>query len=128
NFGDCKKPPAKSSISGFVYSDTNADGMFNNGDTAIEGAVVTLTGAEDGGAAPLSINATTDANGAYSFDGLNPGTYALDEQQPDGFLDGQDSAGTPFGGTAAANIGQDNISDIVIQASDKAQTGTDYNF
>src|SRR5262249_59061692 len=87
----CPPPPCnvQHTLSGFVYSDTNADGQFNNGDTAISGVVVVLTGTQTGGA-KVTLTATTAADGSYSFKNLNAGTYALDEQQPNGFLDGHD--------------------------------------
>src|SRR5262249_54911025 len=83
-------------------------------------------GTETGGKA-VNMTATTSADGKYTFDGLNAGTYALDEQQPNGFLDGHDQAGTPFGGTAAPAIGQDNISNIVIPERATPVAGPGYN-
>ena len=43
------------------------------------------------------------------FDDLRPGTYALKETQPAGYLDGKDTIGTP-GGTA----GNDQFANIVL--------------
>jgi uncharacterized protein YdeI (BOF family) len=55
-----------------VYVDADGSGTFNAGDTPVAGATVTAT-AEDGTGA----TATTDAQGAATLAGLEPGTYAL---------------------------------------------------
>src|SRR5439155_597532 len=69
NFGEL--PPA--SLSGFVYSDLDNDGVKDAGEAGIAAVQVTPTGTDDLGA--VSLTATTDANGAYSFGNLRPGTY-----------------------------------------------------
>jgi protocatechuate 3,4-dioxygenase beta subunit len=57
--------------SGTAYTDANANGVFNPGtDTPLAGVTITLTG--PGG----TRTATTDANGAYSFANLLPGSYS----------------------------------------------------
>ena len=43
------------------------------------------------------IETVTDADGAYQFSGLLPGTYHLYQIQPDGFIDGLDTAGSHGG-------------------------------
>src|SRR5688500_8475009 len=55
-----------------VYVDADGSGSFNAGDTPVAGATVTAT-ADDGTGA----TATTDAQGAATLAGLEPGTYAL---------------------------------------------------
>ncbi len=107
NFGELL--PA--SLSGYVYYDADNDGVFDSGETAISGATVTLTGTDYSG---NSVNATTTtvASGAYSFTGLRPGTYVINETQPSGYLDGKDTIGTPIGGTT----GNDVFSVIVLSA------------
>ncbi|HEX2206814.1 MAG TPA: SdrD B-like domain-containing protein, partial [Longimicrobium sp.] len=55
-----------------VYVDADGSGHFNSGDVPVAGATVTATG-EDGSTA----TAQTDAQGAASFGGLAPGTWAL---------------------------------------------------
>ncbi len=97
NFGELN--PAV--VSGFVYGDANNNGIKDPGEAAISGVTVTLTGADDNGA--VSKTATTDANGFYQFTNLRPGTYALSETQPSGWLDGKDAIGTQ-GGFAGNDI------------------------
>src|SRR5262249_42926744 len=94
NFGELQS----SSLSGYVYNDSNNDGTKQAGETGISGATVTLTGTNDLGNS-VSITTTTDANGLYSFGNLRPGTYTITETQPAGYLDGKDTQGTPGNGT-----------------------------
>jgi peptidyl-prolyl cis-trans isomerase A (cyclophilin A) len=51
------------------------------------GADVTLTGSSTTGRS-INVSTTTDANGAFSFTQLLPGTYGLSEHTPSGFLPG----------------------------------------
>ncbi len=97
NFGNRLLAPA--SLSGFVYADSNNDGTFDATETPIAGVSVTLTGSNDlGPIAPVTV--MTGADGSYSFGNLRPGTYAVTEAQPAGYLDGKDTIGTQ-GGTPA---------------------------
>ncbi|MCX5688769.1 MAG: SpaA isopeptide-forming pilin-related protein, partial [Planctomycetota bacterium] len=95
NFGEI----LASSISGYVYSDTNNDGNFGGGESGITGATVTLSGTDDLGNT-VSRTTTTNGSGLYTFANLRPGTYTLTESQPAGYLDGKDTIGTPGGSTA----------------------------
>ena len=72
----------------------------------------------------VSQNVATDAQGIYSFTNLRPGEYALSEDQPAGFEDGVDFAGT-LGGVADNLIGADQISQIPVGSR---LFGTNYNF
>jgi len=101
NFGEI----APASIAGRVFYDFNNDGLVNGGEAGISGVTVTLTGTTDTGVA-VNTNATTDANGAFAFGDLRPGSYALTEPaQPPGTDNGITTAGTINGapaGTATA--------------------------
>lgn len=76
--------PASGSISGYAFCDDNVNGVFDattqdgvvSPESGEAGAVVTLTGATAAGAA-VSLSATTDSNGYYSFGGLTAGTYTV---------------------------------------------------
>eukprot|EP00986_Skeletonema_menzelii_P004265 scaffold1448_cov80-Skeletonema_menzelii.AAC.1 len=61
--------PAK--IIGFVWHDLNANGIQDEGEEGIEGAVITLF--NDASASPGI--AVSDSTGKYLFDGLRPGSY-----------------------------------------------------
>ena len=60
---------------GALYFDSNDDGS-RTGETGIAGATVTLTGTDGLGNA-VSVIATTDGDGYYSFTDLQPGTYTI---------------------------------------------------
>jgi len=122
-------PPA--SISGYVFQDgppliletipdpanlrEYRDGIRKPTDTPIAGVVMQL---RNFAGQPISaeralpglydgiIEVVTDANGFYEFTGLRAGSYHVYQIQPDGFIDGLDTAGT-LGGTAI------NVADIV---------------
>ncbi|MBK8959362.1 MAG: carboxypeptidase regulatory-like domain-containing protein, partial [Proteobacteria bacterium] len=104
NFGEL--PPAK--ISGYVYEDQGNDGV-RNAEPPIAGVTITLSGTDDLGNA-VNATTTTDANGYYEFTDLRPGTYAVTETQPGGYIDGKDTVGTA-GGSNAVN---DTLSAIVL--------------
>ena len=69
NFGYIKKH----AISGNVYLDQNRDKTKNTGDIDLSGVTVKLLD-KDGNVAGTT---TTDADGNYSFTGLNDGTYTV---------------------------------------------------
>ena len=113
------------SIAGVVYVDRNDNGVRETGEGPISGVTILLVGTDNLGNS-VSLSTVTAADGSYSFTGRRPGTYRLDEQQPAGYGDGRDKAGTPFGGTAAP-LGQDRISGITI-APGSNTAGTGYDF
>jgi protocatechuate 3,4-dioxygenase beta subunit len=97
NFGEL----AQSILRGFVYFDGNSNGVMDAGEPGLPGVTITLTGVNDLGQS-INISQITDANGAYAFGLLRPGTYTITETHPDGLVDGQDSIGSQ-GGSVAQN-------------------------
>jgi protocatechuate 3,4-dioxygenase beta subunit len=81
-----------------VYHDVDNDGSMETGESGIADITVTLTGT-DGLGASVSRTALTNASGYYVFSSLYPGTYAILEGTTPGYLDGQDTVGTPGGTT-----------------------------
>jgi large repetitive protein len=102
-----------SALSGRVFADDNANGAVDPGEGGIPAVTVTLTGA-------TTLTTTTDINGDYTFAVLPPGTFTLTETQPDGYLDGRDTAGTR-GGTPGQ---PDSVTGIVLTGT----AGTGYLF
>ena len=100
----------KSSLSGFVYVDVNDNGILELGELGIPNVTVTLVGVDFLGAA-VNVSTTTDTDGFYLFDDLNPGTYNILETQPLEYIDGKDTIGTPGGTTT-----NDQFSNIVLPA------------
>lgn len=112
--------PQLASISGLVFLDTDGDGAS---DGVIPGVEVDLIGTDAQGNA-VSLVAYTDENGAYSFTGLQAGTYQLYEQQPNGYRDGLDYLGT-VNGASRGVLGNDNFTDIALVGG---ESGVNYNF
>ncbi|MEM7475135.1 MAG: SdrD B-like domain-containing protein, partial [Planctomycetota bacterium] len=93
------------SINGVVYEDANGNGTFESTtENPIQGVAVALSGISTGGVT-IQRNATTDANGEYSFQNLPPGTYTVTETQPQNFDDGQDAASA----LGATQLGTDSL-------------------
>jgi hypothetical protein len=72
------------------------------GEKGIHGAPISLIGTDDLGNA-VRRSLTTDADGAYLFLNLRPGTYHITETQPAGYLQGIDTAGTAGGSLSATD-------------------------
>ena len=94
--------PQLFSVSGVVYQDLNNNGVQDAGEAPIQGAQIGLFGRDDNGTDVLRV-LTTDATGAYLFDGLIQGTYNLFEVQPVIYEDGIETPGTGAGGAATGN-------------------------
>jgi hypothetical protein len=114
------------SLSGYIFVDVNSnDGAVTTADWAIIGAKIALTRDSD-----PPIIGYTNANGAYSFSGLLPGTYAITMLTPCS-LPGQDrlgylrdASGNPVS-TGAGTASRDKFSDIVLL---DGYTGVGYDF
>jgi hypothetical protein len=103
---------ATATLSGTVYNDANSNGAQDSGEAGLQGWSVYL----DLGNVGYYVNgdpvATTDANGVYTFTGLQPGTYTVRIYASTGWttvqgnlgwsadaIGGQTSNGGPFGET-----------------------------
>jgi uncharacterized delta-60 repeat protein len=95
-------PLMPGSLSGIAWEDFNDDGQVDFGEKGIAGVAITLTGTDDLGN-PVNLAQTTDADGAYVFLNLRPGSYRVTEAQPTGYLQGSDTVGTAGGSLAAAD-------------------------
>ncbi|MBI3979947.1 MAG: hypothetical protein HY331_17370 [Chloroflexi bacterium] len=81
--------PVRTNIScrlfGHKYEDTNANGVIDSPqdtDSPIEGWTIKLTRTHDASGTPVTetpITTTTDANGFYEFNGIQSGTYKVEE-------------------------------------------------
>ncbi|MEQ8785193.1 MAG: SdrD B-like domain-containing protein [Pirellulaceae bacterium] len=123
DFGEAK--PAN--ISGYVYHDRNDNGLREAPtEEGIGGVRVQLIPIST--IAPQSsVTVTTNSSGFYEFTNLAPGSYRIVElDQPAGFFDGKDAAGTVNSITvgAAVNPG-DEILAITLHSEDQ---GVEYNF
>ncbi|MCA9182876.1 MAG: carboxypeptidase regulatory-like domain-containing protein, partial [Planctomycetales bacterium] len=87
----------------FAYLDVNRNGTRDNGDTPLPNVAIALSGTETGSANAVTRQTTTDANGAYTFSNLLPGTYQIVQTQPTEYKDGQTNVGTGATGLAGTN-------------------------
>lgn len=121
------------SLDGFVFFDADNDGVFDAGESGIDGVTIELTGTDHLGRTitPRSIVTGDGANpdGFYQFDDLRPGTYTITQIQPTvaangkDYLDGSDTIGDG-GGNQAAN---DVFGGIVLSTNNQ-DGGSNYNF
>lgn len=115
----CELPP--SSLSGHVYRDDNNDGVRQNIEPMISGATVRLFDASG----TLLNEIATDSQGFYQFTFLSKGTYRIEEETPQGFLDGKESIGRIAGRIVGEIAGTDTIKSIVLPSG---MDGNDYDF
>lgn len=114
------------SLSGYVYHDRSNDGSFDRlsqGGNEEGIAQVTLKLLRADGT-DTGQRAVTDSQGFYEFTNLEPGTYAVMEIHPAGWLDGIDTPGN-LGGVADPSPPGDMLSQITIGFG---ETGVEYNF
>ncbi len=113
NFGELL--PA--SVGGTVFVDLNNNGVIDSGDTRLAGVTVYL---EDS-SGNIVDSTTTDSQGNYSFTDLQPGTYAVEEVPPGGYLENSDWIGSAGGQT-------DGLTRMVNINLGQGVAGTGYNF
>jgi hypothetical protein len=70
-------------IGDYVWTDTNGNGIQDNGEPGVPGVIVVLSGT-DGAGNPVSLTTTTNGTGNYNFTGLVPGTYKVTFTAPSG--------------------------------------------
>src|SRR6185437_16213012 len=67
----------KGSISGTVFNDSNHDGAFDSGDTALSARKVFIDVNNNGKLDSGDISTTTNSSGVYTFSNLAAGTYTV---------------------------------------------------
>jgi len=108
------------SVSGFVYLDFDDDGLINGSDVGLAEVEVRLSGVTDAGVA-VELMQLTAEDGSYGFYDLLPGVYNVIEIQPEPFVDGKDTQGTPQLGTTH----DDFFAQLDLRGGTHAE---DYNF
>jgi uncharacterized repeat protein (TIGR01451 family) len=126
-------------LSGFVYVDTNGNGVKDSGEPGISGVSITLSGVTAGGVnvctaiAPNPCTAVTGADGGYNYLNIpasNAAGYTLTEQPQataplSNYGDGAESVGTVNGTQTGSSVVNDQFGGIVIGVG---QSGINYNF
>ena len=106
-----------SSLSGNVYLDANDNLQNSTSDPTLSGVTVNLLNSTG----QVIATTQTNANGAYTFSQLTPGTYSVQELQPNGYYYESALAGT-VGGTVADDH---DLTQIALPMANNAQN---YNF
>jgi hypothetical protein len=117
--GGSQNPPAvvgHTTVSGSVFFDIDHDGSLGPDEVGLSGWTVQLTGS-------VSLSTTTDGNGAYSFSGLNAGTYMVCVIPPAGWSQTA-IASAPSCGSALFGYSID----APALAVDVSYTGIDFGF
>lgn len=94
----CEIPPSE--LSGFVYVDADHDCEFDANEDPIAGVTISLLDANG----TIVATTQTDANGQYRFTGLRPGNYSVRQQQPAGYLQGGQTAGSGGGDASVTDL------------------------
>lgn len=95
-----------SQVGGKVFVDANDNGMLDSADTPYAGAVLSITMNELG----LTQQTTSDAEGAYLFTNLRPGSYTMDIALDDTML-------IAFGSTSPATPALTNIATAQLEVA-----------
>ena len=95
----------QASVTGAVFVDVNANGLYEANEPGIDGVAIELLDAD--GNAVLDelgnpVTTATSDGGFYLFEDLDPGTYRVHEIQPTGVDDGAEILGS-LGGTIMAD-------------------------
>ena len=122
NLNDLVEGPGTFTISGRVFDDLDNNGLFEptNGETGIGGVELRLLVEVSGSHIATAIS---ELDGSYSFVDVPAGRYRLAEVQPEGYLDGIETAGTA-GGFVDNSQDFNEIRDMVLGNFD----GTGYLF
>ena len=90
NSPECGQGNDPASVGDFVWSDTNGNGIQDAGEPGIADVFIMLTDC----AGNWKGQTTSDANGAYSFDDLTPGSYKIKFVTPADHSNAPTDAGT----------------------------------
>ncbi|MEM8859287.1 MAG: SdrD B-like domain-containing protein, partial [Chloroflexota bacterium] len=74
-------PPSLASLGDFVWLDVNEDGLQDGAEAGVSGVTVRLYDSSN----VLQEITTTDSNGYYLFEDLNPGNYYVEFTAPNGY-------------------------------------------
>lgn len=125
-------PPSSSggmagmTIGDFVWNDSNQNGVQDNGEAPLAGAIVTVSSAQLG-----SFTQVTGSNGIFSFSDMCPDTYTVSVMGPTGMLP------SPAGQGTSTSLDSDGMDDghgystvlvALTESSYEAATDIDFGF
>ncbi len=118
------QPATPGSVGNFVWSDTNGNGIQDAGEPGIQGVFVMLTDC----AGNWKGQTTTDANGAYSFNNVMPGSYKVKFIAPADHTVSPTSVGTNGAVDSDVNQGWTGFTDCFDVTSGQNITDIDAGF
>lgn len=119
-------PAAPATLSGAIFTDTNANATRDAGEAGVANVPVLLTGTDIAGLA-VNLTTTTDANGVFTFMNLQPSGatgYTLTQRPPAGVPALSATAGT-LGGSTFGDFTNTIVNTINVTAG---ATGSGYLF
>lgn len=132
DFGN-NKVPVQNSLSGFVFADTNLNGLFDAGEDGLPNVTIQLQRTDVAGAMPVTTLTGPDGWYHFEFEDLPSGIYDVTELQPAGFSNASISRGLvfPLGATQPSDplrgvtVGFNKFQGIDLSAGGNA---VDFNF
>jgi len=124
--------PLPASISGIVFTDTNADGLKNGSDAAAVGQTVFLDANSNGRLDTGEAATTTASDGSFSFTGLKAGAYHVRAVLPSGYTQSTtpiDLTLAPGQSTTGLNLGiaaPTQVTQISLQGENGTLSGGTY--
>ncbi len=95
-------------LSGYVYIDSDDDGVHDSDELILANVEMTLTGTDFQGDG-VQLTTVTDARGKYEFTNLKPGDYVVTQEQPQHLVDGRETTtatGTTSENSISVSVGQ----------------------
>jgi hypothetical protein len=81
-------------LGGRVFIDRDNDGTVDANETGIGGVEIKLTGTATSGS-PVNLTVNSAADGSYKFENLPPGSFTIQQTQPEFLADGKDTSALP---------------------------------
>ncbi len=115
------------SISGTVFSDSNANGTLNSGEKGLANVRVFIDAKDTGSYVSSDVSVFTSSTGSFTFAGLGAGTYRIREVLPAGYVSTAPSTGYFNVTVAKSNVTGLLFADAPAKASVSGTVFVDFN-